>query len=228
MNLPSKTKFIGELRKTLATAEEKIFLLAIYVFSLIHHLSAPPRATGEHYFWHIYRAVMRLLEDFQLLGIWNMRIVAILLLHDVIEDAKKAGFDPALLLKKVTRLFGNEIAFGTMAITKQGRDHSHNVLGRLIYFFYWLSLIAKIYDRNDNLSTLHGMEIEDQYRKLAETEKYFPSIFNRVEAEIKIAVKYRSFDKNWLKLVPMLRRRQARLIRGNYARLAREARDANK
>lgn len=223
MNLPSKTKFIQELRKTLATAEDKIFLVTIYVFSLIHHLTAPPRATGEHYFWHIYRAVMRLLEDFQQLGIWNMRIVAILLLHDVIEDAKKAGFDPELLHRKVIARFGDEIAFGTMAITKQGRDHSHHVLARLMYFFYWLSLLAKIYDRNDNLFTLHGMETKDQYRKLAETEKYFPSIFNRVEAEIKIAVKCRGFDKNWLKLVPMLRKRQARLIHWNYTRLAREA-----
>lgn len=218
--LPDKVKFVEELNKTKATLAEKIFLGFIFDFSLVHHLSAPPRATGEHYFWHIYRAVMRLLTDFNKFGVWDMRLVAILLLHDVVEDARQAGFDPELVLQKIIKQFGNEIAFGTMAITKQGKEHARDVLKRLIYFFYWLSLLAKIYDRNDNLGTLYGMSVEAQIKKLEETEKYFSFIFNRVEAELLIAVKYRGFSRKWLKLLKKLRKRHEKLISQNKTRLA--------
>lgn len=223
MNLPDKAKFEEELRKNpKATKADIAEILDVYDFSVIHHMPAPRRATGEHYFWHIFRGAMNLLFVFQMLIIWDVKTIKIFLLHDVIEDARKAGFDPELVLQKVIIRFGNEIAFGAMAMTKQGNDHARDVLARLTMFFYWRSLLAKIFDRDDNLSTLYGMEIKSQRKKLAETKKYFPAIFNRLEAELKIAVEYRNFDNNWLRLVPILRERQAKLISENYARLARE------
>ncbi len=218
--LPDKARFMEELGNNRKVKEEdKIILNTVYEFSLLHHLNAPKRATGEHYFWHIYRAVMRMLDVFELLGIWDVRVVIILLLHDTIEDARDAGFDPALVLTEIARKFDDETAFGTMAITKKEKEHSKDVLKKLILLFYWRSHAAKAFDREDNLSTLHGMEIPSQLKKLAETEKYFPAIFNRLEAELTIAVKYRGYDKNWLNLTPLLRIRQKKLVIENRARL---------
>lgn len=220
MNLPNKAEFLEELSlNPKVTEKDKAELSIIYDFSLKHHLHAPKRATGEHYFWHIFRAVISLLYTYRLLGIWNVEVVKILLLHDTVEDAKESGLDPALVHKKIIRRFGNRTAYGTMAITKQGSDHSKDVLKRLVLLFYWYSLLAKCFDRNDNLLTLYGMKITAQLKKLAETEKYFPSIFNRLEAEIQIAVEFGRLEENWLKLVPMLRERQAYLIKENRSRL---------
>lgn len=218
--LPDKARFMEELSSNEKVTEaDKIILNIVYEFSLLHHLNAPKRATGEHYFWHIYRAVMRLLDVFLLLDIWDVKVVIILLLHDTIEDARKAGFDPALVLTEIIHRFDAEIAFGTMAITKKEKEHSKDVLRKLILLFYWRSHVAKSFDREDNLSTLHGMQINSQLKKLAETEKYFPSIFNRLESELIIAVTYRKYDKNWLRLVPWLRIRQRKLVTENRDRL---------
>lgn len=217
--LPKKSEFMCGLGQTKATEKETAELSIVYDFSLEHHLNAPKRATGEHYFYHIHRAVMRLLLVFILLGIWNYRIVMILLLHDVIEDAKKAGYHPDLVHAKITERFGEEIAFGTMQITKQGEEHSHHMLARLVRSFYIWSLIAKVFDREDNLSTLHGMELCSQVRKLQETEKYFEGIFNRLEVEIEIRIEGGSLPSVWRKLVPLLRGRQKKLVEENWNRI---------
>ena len=217
--LPKKSEFMRTLGKTKAINKETSELSIVYDFSFEHHLNAPKRATGEHYFYHIHRAVMRLLLVFILLGIWNYKIVMILLLHDVIEDAKKAGFDPELVREKIEARFTAEIAFGTMQITKQGKEHSHDMLARLVKAFYIWSLIAKVFDREDNLSTLYGMELHSQVRKLQETEKYFVFIFNRLEVEIEIRVECGALPPQWRKLVPLLRERQEKLVEENWNRI---------
>ncbi len=220
--LPSKAEFIKKLGKTKATKEDKALVSVVYDFSLHHHLKAPARATGEHYFWHIYRASTSMLNDFILLGIFDLRMLLIEILHDVIEDARKAGFDPELVYRNVVRKFSAEIAYGTMAITKRDGEHSHDALKRLITEHYWRSHGAKAYDREDNLTTLHGMTLESQERKLAETEKYFPAIFNRLEAEIRIRVECGALPKEWLRLTPILRERQKCLVEENRKRIAKE------
>lgn len=209
-----------KLGKTKATKDDKALVSIVYDFSLHHHLKAPARATGEPFFWHIYRAAMAMLDDFILLEIWDLKMLIIEILHDTIEDARKAGFDPELVHHNVVQKFGAEIAYGTMAVTKREGEHSHDVLKRLVFEHYWRSQGAKAYDREDNLTTLHGMAlVASQHHKLEETEKYFPSIFNRLEAEIRIRVECGAMPKEWLRLVPPLRERQRRLVEENKKRL---------
>lgn len=211
-----------KLGKTKATKEEIVQIDKVYDFSLEHSREAPPRATGEPYFWHIHRSAMRAVTVFILLGIFDAKLLMILILHDTIEDARKAGFDPEVVRKAIAKLFLEEIVFGTMAITKHSGERSCSMLIRLALFFYWRSHIAKAFDREDNLDTLYGVPRELQLQKLAETEKYFPAVFNRAEAEIRIAVQAKRLEKNWLKLVPLLRKRQADLIASNRERILRE------
>lgn len=220
VRLPKKSELMREIGKSKKATKADIELCSVvYDFSLEHHEHAPARATGEQYFWHIFRAVMRQLSVFLALNIYDVRIIIILLLHDVIEDAKKAGFDPELVREKIEARFTAEIAFGTMQITKQGKEHSHDMLARLVKAFYIWSLIAKVFDREDNLSTLYGMELHSQIRKLQETEKYFESIFNRLEAEIEIRVEGGALSSAWRKLVPLLRKRQKELVEENWNRI---------
>lgn len=217
--LPDKAEFMKKLDQTQATDKEKNRISVVYDFSLLHHMNAPKRATGEPYFWHIHRAVMRLLFLFVLIGIWDEKTLLILLLHDVIEDAKKAGFDPELVHRNIVHKFGTEIAYGTMAITKRKGEHSHDVLRRLTKEPYWRSLVAKLPDREDNLITLYGMSLESQLHKLHETEKYFPAILNRLEAEIRIRILCGALPKKWSWLVPIFRRDLANLAAENRRRL---------
>lgn len=217
--LPSKAEFIKKLSTTRCSTKERRRISLVYNFSLRHHRESPRRASGEHYFWHIYRATMQLLDDFIKFDIWNAKLVEILLLHDVIEDARESNFDPALVYRKVIKSFGNELAYGTLAMTKRKGEHSDDALARLVHEPYWLALIDKIYDREDNLRTLRGMPVEKQARKLAETEMYFPVIFTRLQAEISMRVRSGHMSENWLLLLNQLHRRHLHLVATNKRRL---------
>lgn len=216
---PEKAEFMEELSKTKCSRRERRRIGLVYSFSRRHHRFSPVRATKEPYFWHIHRGGVRMAQDFHRFGVWDAKIVEIYLLHDTIEDASDSKFDPALVYRKVVKTFGNELAYGTLAMTKRKGEDSEAALVRLIHEQYWKVLIAKIYDRADNLRTLYGMDEDRQKKKLRETEKHFPAIFMRLKAELTLLVTGGKISSSWLLLLEHLRKEQLELINENRKRL---------
>lgn len=135
------------------------------------------RDSGERYFEHL-RAVALILMVY--LRVRDANLIAAALLHDIIEDIKGWSQD------RIAAEFNQEIAQLVWWVSKQtlsdfngdkaARNRAyHEKLGRAPR----LACIIKLADRLHNLLTLWDWPVEEQMRKVSETQDFYLPISYR-------------------------------------------------
>jgi GTP diphosphokinase / guanosine-3',5'-bis(diphosphate) 3'-diphosphatase len=118
------------------------------------------RKGGDAYITHPIRVALRLAKD----GYVQSRLMAIALLHDVIEDC---GITKESLAAEV----GAGVAEGVWLLSKttgQYEDYFKNIRSAGEYV-----KLVKIYDRIDNLETMASFTPEKRQAYIKETKQYF-------------------------------------------------------
>lgn len=158
----------------------------IFRFSFEGHARAPVRDSGEAYFFHVFRPAIREIRGQQYLRVYDREVINIILLHDCVEDAAKAGFDPHLQRREIEKRFGLETSYDVLCLTKKpkGDELNGTYFDRLIRCDTWRPLIAKQRDREDNIRTIDAVSHNRRVKKILETEKYFPALEERLQTLI--------------------------------------------
>ena len=101
------------------------------------------------------------------LGGREARLIINLLLHDISEDSY------LLSPYRISLNFGEEVALDVRALTKlsKGKETTEEYLGRVITRGPW-AIVAKLFDRLDNLRKLKACTPEKREEQLAETQKH--------------------------------------------------------
>ncbi|HEY1074641.1 MAG TPA: HD domain-containing protein [Patescibacteria group bacterium] len=117
------------------------------------------RKDGTPYVLHPLRVAVRLAKD----GYDNSNLLAIALLHDVIEDCE-------ITRDELAEAFSSLVADGVQQLSKPRRSSDYFI--ELQHASEQLKLI-KIYDRLDNLATMQPFSPEKRQQYINETETYF-------------------------------------------------------
>ncbi len=140
---------------------------AAYFFSKYAH-RGQTRESGIRYFEHP-RAVAWILFDE--LHIVDWQIIAVALLHDIIEDS---------FIMKVQRLeinFGKTVAMDVKYLSKSKELSDIKYWQRFYIVNSWRAVVCKLADRLHNLRTLSVCSEEKQLRKISETEQFVFPLF---------------------------------------------------
>lgn len=145
-------------------------------FALKAH-AAQRRKDGTPYVLHPLRVAVRLAQD----SYNDANLLAIALLHDVIEDCEITRDELALA-------FNSTVADGVQQLSKPRRSSDYFI--ELKSASEELRLI-KIYDRLDNLATMQPFSPEKRQQYIQETEAHFfdlsqfsPDLQNKLEVAI--------------------------------------------
>lgn len=147
---------------------------AAYFFSKYAH-RGQQRDSGIRYFEHP-RAVAWII--FNELHIIDWEIIAVALLHDIIEDS---------FIMRVKRLeinFGKQVAMDVQYLSKSKNLSDDEYWHRFYYVNSWRAVVCKLADRLHNLRTLTDCSLEKQVRKVLETEA---QVFPLFDLAIRIA-----------------------------------------
>lgn len=168
-------------------------------FSFEGHARAPLRDSGEAYFFHVFRAAIREIRAQQRLGVYDLEVIIIILLHDCVEDAAKAGFDPNLQREEIEKRFGLETSYDVLCLTKKPKEEETNdqYCNRLLRCDTWRPLVAKQRDREDNMRTIGGVPHTRRVKKILETQKNFPAFQERLETLIEREIGKGHLDAAW-------------------------------
>jgi hypothetical protein len=172
------------------------------------HAGAPPRDGGEAYIYHPVRATFRAIWRMRKLGVLDVHKLIVILSHDCVEDARKAGFDPRLQLEMQVKTLGVLIAYDTLCITKHQTvdETSDEFFTRILTEGTWRSIAAKYEDREDNIDTIEFCSQERRIRKIKETEKWFPLLHRRLVELIEIEIQEDRLERVWRRMPDMLHR----------------------
>lgn len=118
------------------------------------------RKDGSPYILHPLRVAIRLAED----GYTHKDLLASALLHDVIEDCEVTKED-------LLHTFNNNVAETVELLTKsKGEEESYFAV---LTQSSENAKLVKIYDRLDNLATMHPFSPEKKQQYIRETKQYF-------------------------------------------------------
>jgi (p)ppGpp synthase/HD superfamily hydrolase len=137
------------------------------------HLTAPPRASGEAYIFHLVRSTIRNIWKQQMLGIYDLRLLLDTILHDCVEDAKSAGRSPLLARMTIATRLSIDIMLDVSAVSKGPNETRLEFNNSLLGTRRWRAIALKFEDRKDNLDTLESMERGAQIRKVQDTIDWF-------------------------------------------------------
>jgi hypothetical protein len=188
------------------TAKEIHLLITAFEISFEGHRLAPRRKSGEIYFIHVLRQVIRAVLLMKKHHVASMTLLAAIVLHDTVEDAE-AGHSTRFLAKSQIHLRINNarIEYAVMCMTKKKKDGEsrQKFLQRIISADVWEVLVAKPFDGNDNIMTLAAMPFEKQYEKVEEIFEYYPHIEKRAIHLISLAGEKGELlhYKRWIRLV---------------------------
>ena len=121
-------------------------------------------------------------------GIKDETILAVALLHDVIEDCEDEA-----IKRKVTTSFSKQISDAVMILSKP-KGYNNDLYYSKIKENY-IATLVKLADRTHNLSTLYNMSESKKAEYLRETEKYvYPLIKYAQHKYYKYSNQLRMFD----------------------------------
>lgn len=180
-SLPLSSKQLGQLRQA-------------FILSFDEHWKAPNRASGEIYFLHIFRQamqMMRLMVHYKVTSSQNIFLVLItILLHDCIEDAKKAQTTPFIVYSTIVMLFHDVVAGLVQSITKNKQKETRSsYLLRLAEHPMWQLQLCKLPDGNDNTKTLAATPLEGQAGKVREVFVYYPKIVTQLLRHLEFEIR---------------------------------------
>lgn len=128
-----------------------------------------PNGEPVRYFEHARRVALIAPDE---LGIADVELVILSLLHDTIEDTR-------LTTEEITFIYGSEISRRVMLMSKKPKQGFHK---RLLDFADWKVLLVKGCDRLDNIRSLKNSPVEFQQKQIKETrEMYYPLMDKLVE-----------------------------------------------
>lgn len=148
------------------SAEEKFLIERAFSFSRKAH-NGQKRASGIPYILHPLGVALIVMQEMRLK---DAPIIAVALLHDVIEDTPY-GF------AEIKDAFGDEIASMVCALTKTGnRKEDYLLLLRELMLGNVQVLYVKLADRLHNMRTLSALGSSKQNRIALETRSFFAPI----------------------------------------------------
>ncbi len=166
---------LGALRLLPLTDDEHRDIVMSFHISYETHLHAPTRATGEPYFSHIFRQVLRVIKMMFEHEVVSARLICVILLHDTIEDAKKGKTTPFMVTTSIYFLTNNDVVTPVKVLTKNKEVESRGeFLVRIIRSNIWLAVVAKPFDAEDNIKTLAATERAKQAEKVREIFWIYP------------------------------------------------------
>ena len=178
--------------------EEIMLIMSAYDYSKAAHRnqereefpeSAPIK--DKRYFNHPRRLAINMLEA----GIRDVNTICIALLHDCPEDTSIFGnqhidgYEQAMRDAefRLKRAFNSSVAKGVISLTIPNKDEKVEIFSSktkcLTYYHNKLSkasfraLIAKLFDRLDNLSSIEVKGLKTAQLKLAETSDFYIPLF---------------------------------------------------
>jgi hypothetical protein len=201
--------------------ESKDFTKA-FELSFEEHQNAPPRASGEIYFMHIFRQLMKMIRLMVRFRVKSVKLLITILLHDAIENVKENGTTQFMVVSKITNLLDEEITYFVVCLTKnKEKETRDSYLIRLTICDVWPPLVAKPGDSNDNMITLSATQLASQAGKVVEIFTHFPAIKARAIHLITTEGKsgrLKSWQR-WIGLVEVLHRNLNRNAKKQQQRL---------
>jgi (p)ppGpp synthase/HD superfamily hydrolase len=222
---PQKAQLWRVLERELATLnptkKEVRRVKTSFAISFWGHQKAPVRASGEAYIFHVVRATIRSIWRQRELGIRDIELIIIILLHDSFEDAKKAGISPLLMHSRVHFQMGHETGVDVLYLTKQKQRNETNdeAFTRLIRSERWRPVIGKLEDRTDNILTIASMPLPNQIAKLKETEIWLPLLTQQGEALVAKEIESGRLSPNFRYLLPSICNELVPALRAQKLRL---------
>ncbi len=181
---------------------DRAFRLAFWA-----HRHTPPRNSGEAYIFHPFRMAIESIRDQYALGLKNGKLIEAILLHDVLEEAHPSGLAPMIVVRAIIFFLGKFLARGVYLLTKRNGDSDTQYWMRLVRSILWIALIAKLYDRIDNVRTLGVLPKKRQIAKIRETEQHVTNLVRRIRRLILKSGMSDRYRSQHLKLVTKLERR---------------------
>ena len=215
---PSKELLRTELIRAVRNLD--IGMLGLYTlntafeFSYEGHRNAPLRDSGEAYIFHPFRATVRMAAEQERLGVLNVPLLAITLLHDCVEDAEKGGYHQFLLQSQVFLFLGPHIAQYVYHLTKhkEKNETGDAYFTRIERCDSWQVIAAKFEDRIDNMLTIGSVGPERREKKIRETERWFPSLEQRMSQLIDREIGQLGISPLWSRLPSLLAQRLNRIV----------------
>ncbi len=188
------------------TRQERRLLAATFTTQFQVHSAVTPRASGESYVYHPWRVAIRSALHERWLGVKDMLVGNLSLSHDFVEGTYELYGIAHGSITELACLHGTEFVHHTMTLTKHKWVNQSNeeYFTVLLLTKCWQLLMAKGEDRLDNVITLSHMEVSKQWKKIAETSRWFPAIFNRMQTLIDEEVSLGKLDARWSAMPKML------------------------
>lgn len=159
---PGYELFFAPLQSTLDPTQQELLQFAYFASKYGH--AEQVREGGSRYFDHPKSAAWIYIHE---LGGRDVRLIADLLLHDIVEDCY------LLSAYRMNLNFGEDIALDVRSLTKlpKGKETTEEYLGRAIARGP-RAIVSKLCDRLHNVRTLNACTKEKQRKQIAETKKY--------------------------------------------------------
>lgn len=141
--------------------------------------NVPVRQSKEAYIFHVVRAYICSVRRQRRRGVKSVRALIALILHDSMEEARKAGIHPEAIRTQVHIRLGGEAATDMDALTKGEEDFEYVM--QLRHHDVWEVIYAKLEDRLDNLRTLEYVPDKKQRAKVVETALWLPLLTQRLK-----------------------------------------------
>lgn len=202
--------------------DETRMITSSFLISFETHVHAPKRKTGEMYFFHIFRQVLRVIQMMIWHEVVSAELICIILLHDTIEDAEKGKTTSFLVTSNIHLLVGEFVTSCVQALTKNKHiETREQYLLRVTTTDIWLVLCAKPFDGEDNIKTLWATDKQTQAMKVKEIFVHYPRMRRRAIHLIKKAGAEGNLPdwKNWIELVRHIHRDLRRHARKQRRRL---------
>lgn len=166
--------FMREFEAVQPTRKERKDARVTFDLSFRGHLYTQLRKSGEAYIFHPFRAAIECIRDQAEHGVKEVMVIFAILLHDSWEEAKGPHTSRILLTSSVVLFCGELLALFVHLLTKHKERGETNAqyMARLATCIYWIVILAKLYDRGDNLDTLKSMPLQNQIEKVRETKAW--------------------------------------------------------
>lgn len=190
---PNSDRVVYTDRLSIYSDEDKAGVLDAFDIANEAH-TGQMRISQEDYFEHLKAVSFILFDECK---IHDPAIIKASLLHDILEDTTFFG-DPTTVpysvwiedaKEKLTERFGEETADIVVAVTRPPVDDNVQFFSkeqRREFYYTQLAqndpkaLLVKVADRLHNLRTQYQTPLEQQKRKVKETEEHYLGLFDRL------------------------------------------------
>ncbi len=175
-----------ELNVLHITKAERAEAMTGFYLAFWSHEGAPERAKGEAFIFHPWRSAIRMIRIQHRLGIRDVRVILDLLLHDSVEDAKKAGKNPMDVHDAILEKMGEPVIRDVLHLTQMSHEGETDdeFVARIVSSREWRPNAAKLVERTDNVKTIRYVLPAKQTAKIRGTEKWLDILFTTLKAAV--------------------------------------------